>query len=58
MKEYKAIRVKWDYNMDQVNQVMNDMAKDGWDVVSVSLDHPNTTNYIVVLKREESHGEE
>ena len=29
MKEYKAIKVKWDYELEVINQTMNDMAKKG-----------------------------
>jgi len=29
MTEYKAIKVKWDYALEVINQTMNDMAKKG-----------------------------
>ncbi|MBQ8787337.1 MAG: DUF4177 domain-containing protein [Oscillospiraceae bacterium] len=52
MKEYKAVKVKWDVNLEQVNKLMNDMAKDGWEVVNVTTEPPNTLNFVVVLCRE------
>ena len=33
MKEYKAIKVKWDFELEVINQTMNDMAKKGREVV-------------------------
>ena len=33
MKEYKAIKVKWDYELEVINQTMNDMTKKGREVV-------------------------
>lgn len=52
MKEYKAVKVKWDVNLEQVNKLMNDMAKDGWEVVCMSLEHPNLVSYVVTFCRE------
>ena len=48
MKEYKAIKVKWDVKLEEINKVMNDMAKDGWDVVCMSPEPPQSTMYFVV----------
>ena len=51
MKEYKAIKVKWDYELENINKIMNDMAKEGWEVVCMSQEHPNTTNFVVTFSR-------
>lgn len=55
MKEYQAIKVKWDVKLEEINKVMNDMAKDGWDVVCMSPEPPHSTmNFVVTFCREKS----
>ena len=51
MKEYKAIKVKWDYELKIINQTMNEMAKDGWEVVCMSQEHPNAMNFVITFCR-------
>ena len=48
MKEYKAVKVKWDVKLEILNQTMNDMAKEGWEVVCMSAEPPYNTLYFVV----------
>ena len=48
MKEYKAVKVKWDVKLDILNQTLNDMAKEGWEVVCISPEPPCNTLYFVV----------
>ena len=52
MKEYKAIQVKWDVKLEKVNQKMNEMAKEGWEVVCMSQEHPSKTGFVVTFCRE------
>lgn len=53
MKEYKAMKVKWDVKLEQLNKTMNEMAQEGWEVVSVSSEPPfNTMHFVVVFGRE------
>lgn len=48
MKEYKAIKVKYDSKLEVINQTMNEMAKEGWEVVCMSPEPPTNTMYFVV----------
>ena len=52
MKQYKAIKVYYDYKLGALEQVMNDMAKDGWEVVCMCPEPSNTLKLIVTFCRE------
>ena len=52
MKEYKAIRVKWDLNLENINQIMYDMSKDGWQVVCMSPEPLNNLMFVVTFSRD------
>jgi len=52
MKEYNAIKVKWDFELKTLNKVMNDMAKEGWELVCVSPQTMSTMEFVVVFSRE------
>ena len=52
MKEYKAVKVKWDVQLENLNKELDGFAKDGWEVVNVTTEPPNTLNFVVVLCRE------
>ena len=60
MKQYKIVRVKLSLedigsaNYKKLEAVMNDMAKDGWEVVSTSPQPGvSTTNMLVTFCKEE-----
>ncbi len=54
MKQYKIVRVKLKMediglaNYEKVETVMNDMAKDGWEVVCTSPQPGINTNFMLV----------
>lgn len=52
MKEYKAVKVKWDVYLENLNKELDGFTKDGWEVVNVTIEPPNTLNFVVVLCRE------
>ncbi len=52
MKEYKAIRVKWDLDLENINKIMNDMAKDGWQVVCMSPEPLHNLMFVVTFSRD------
>ena len=54
MKEYKAIKVKYDFELEKVNEIMNEMAKEGWEVVCMAQEHPSKTGYVVTFCREKN----
>ena len=52
MKEYKAVKVKWDVYLETLNKKLDEFTKEGWNVVNVTTEPPNTLNFVVVLCRE------
>ena len=52
MKEYKMIKVYYDYKLATIENIMNDMAKDGWEVVCMSPEPSNTLKLIITFCRE------
>jgi len=52
MKEYKSVKVKWDVKLEELDKIMNDMAKEGWEVVCMSPEPPHTMNFVVTFCRE------
>ena len=52
MKEYKAVKVKWDVYLENLNKELNQFSKDGWEVLSVASEPKNTMNFVVTLSRE------
>ena len=52
MKEYKAVKVKWDVDLNNLNKKLDEFTKEGWEVVNVTTEPPNTLNFVVVLCRE------
>ena len=54
MKQYKAIKIYYDYKLATLEKVMNDMAKEGWEVVCMSPEPSNTLKMIITFCREET----
>ena len=52
MKEYKVIKVYYDYKLATIENIMNDMAKEGWEVVCMSPEPSNTLKLIITFCRE------
>ena len=52
MKEYKAVKVKWDIYLEILNKELNNFANDGWEVVSVATEPQKTMYFVVTLCRE------
>ncbi|MBQ2846716.1 MAG: DUF4177 domain-containing protein [Oscillospiraceae bacterium] len=54
MKQYKVVRVKMTFeelgtvNFTRLETIMNDMAKEGWDVVCLSPQPGISTNFLLV----------
>ena len=63
MKQYKVVREKITFeelgigNFTRLETVMNDMAKEGWNVVCLSPQPGTTTNFVLVTfcKDDASH---
>ncbi|MBE6901284.1 MAG: DUF4177 domain-containing protein [Ruminococcaceae bacterium] len=53
MKQYKVIKVYYDYKLASLEKVMNDMAKEGWEVVCMTHEPSNTSKYIITFCRED-----
>ena len=49
MKEYKVIKVKWDLNIEILNKTINDMAKEGWELVCMTTEPRFNLDYVVTF---------
>ena len=54
MKQYKVLKVYYDFKLGSIEKIMNDMAKEGWEVVCMSPEPSNTLKLIITFCREES----
>ncbi|MBQ9947482.1 MAG: DUF4177 domain-containing protein [Oscillospiraceae bacterium] len=55
MKQYKIIKVYYDYKLASLEKVINDMAKDGWELVCMSPEAgANTLKLLITFCREEA----
>lgn len=54
MKQYKVIKIYYEYKLAPVENIMNDMAKEGWEVVCMTPDPTSSTKMILTLCREEA----
>ena len=52
MKEYKIIKAKYDINFEKAEAIMNEMSKEGWEVVSVSPETSLSLSVIITFQRE------
>lgn len=57
MKQYKVIKIYYDFKLSSIEKVMNDMAKEGWEVVCMTHEPSNTSKYIITFSREENKAE-
>ena len=53
MKEYKVIDIKKEKTNENLEKLMNTMAKDGWDVISIQQDPLSSLNiqFVVTFSR-------
>ena len=52
MKEYKSIKVKWDLKMEILNKTINNMAKEGWELVCMTTEPRNNLDYVITFCKE------
>ncbi len=51
MKEYKLVKVKWDLELKRAEEIMNEMAQEGWEVVCMSTEPAQTMLLIITFSR-------
>lgn len=49
MKEYKIIEIKKEKTLENAQKIMNQMAKEGWEVVSVTYDAWSSLNLQLLI---------
>ena len=52
MKQYKMLKVYYNSKLSDIEKVLNDMAKDGWELVCMTPE-PSNLKLIITFCREE-----
>ena len=49
MKEYKVMKIDWDYKLKILETAINDMAKEGWELVCMTPPPQSSLHLIVTF---------
>ncbi len=52
MKEYKVMKIDWDYKLEILETTINDMTKEGWDLVCMTPPPQSSLHFVVTFCRD------